>query len=532
MILDLESVDTPLNLSTDICIIGAGVAGQTLSERLSKYELKTVLIESGDKDFRKDTQSLAKGENIGEPYYDLESARLRLFGGTAAIWGGRCAELDPIDFEQRDYIPHSGWPFLKSELDGYYSEVFTQLDLKRPGAGRLWTEIEQSPPAFSKHKLDTDLWAFDEDGRRFTNVNRPNLSQTDILLNATLSKILVSGQGQVTEIEARSLTGRKADIKAKVFVLAAGAIETVRVLMGAVPSRPTGLGNDHDVLGRYFMEHPHARAGQIIPENVAQTLSVLPRAIRHKGQRYAAYMRPAPDLQREKGILNTSISFAPRRHEGENLEIFRATTNLLKHELPSTQFWREFYGGLKRFAIRGLEKTDPWSSVLNMKASRGKMGVYAIARAEQSPNPQSRITLGSEVDALGLPRPQLDWRLSDIDGRSLRVLMETLNEEYRRLGWGRVEPSPWLLDETTQWKTDPLISAHAIGGYHHMGGTRMGTDVKTSVVNADCRLHDSANLYIASSSVFPTGGWANPTITIMALALRLGDHLGQKLRKK
>ena len=290
-------------------------------------------------------------------------------------------------------------------------------------------------------------------------------------------------------------------------------------------------GNDHDVLGRYFMEHPHARGGQIFPVNLAQTLSVLPRAIRHKGDRYAAYLRPAPEWQRENGILNTSISIAPRRHAGENMEYFRRTLNKLKHDLPSTQIWRELYAKLKGLAVKGLEKSDPWSSVLNIKASRGKLGVYAIARAEQAPNPDSRVTLGKGVDALGMRVVDLDWRLCGLDRDSLRVLMETLGQEYERLGWGQVKPSPWLYDKEITWQTDPLISAHAIGGYHHMGGTRMGSDVKTSVVDGNCRLHESPNLYIASSSVFPTGGWANPTITIMALALRLGDHLGQKLEK-
>ena len=137
----LLNSDLPAQLDTDICIIGGGVAGQTLAIALSKYNLKTVILESGERDFRKDVQTLAEGANIGEDYYPLETSRLRLFGGTAAIWGGRCAELDPIDFEKRDYLPHSGWPFPKSDLDPYYETAFASLGLKRPGEGRLWLSL-------------------------------------------------------------------------------------------------------------------------------------------------------------------------------------------------------------------------------------------------------------------------------------------------------------------------------------------------------------------------------------------------------
>jgi len=164
-----------------------------------------------------------------------------------------------------------------------------------------------------------------------------------------------------------------------------------------------------------------------------------------------------------------------------------------------------------------------------MKLNRGGVGVYAVIRAEQAPNPESRLVLTEKKDALGMRQVALDWRLLDIDRESVSVLMDTLASEYERLGWGTVKPADWLTDTGVNWKTDPLISNHPIGGYHHMGGTRMSTTSMTGVVDRDCRVHGCKNLYVASSSVFPTGGWANPTITIMALALRLGDHLGQNL---
>jgi len=140
-------------------------------------------------------------------------------------------------------------------------------------------------------------------------------------------------------------------------------------------------------------------------------------------------------------------------------------------------------------------------------ASTARRGLYVVARAEQAPNPASRVVLSEKRDVFGLPQIALDWRFSEIDKR------------------------PWLEEEGIPWEMDPLISNHPVGGYHHMGTTRMAASPSVGVVDADCRVHGLGNLYVAGSSVFPTGGWANPTLTILALALRLGDHLNQSLRR-
>jgi len=292
----------------------------------------------GAKGMSADIQSLSAGHNIGQPYYSLVSSRLRLFGGTAAIWGGRCAELDTIDFQQRSFLKHSGWPIDKTDLDPYYKSAFSSLGLERPGQGRLWDKIGRKKPDFDAELLDADLWCFDENGERFTDPNRGDLDSVKILLNATLSDMTVNAQGKISAVTVKRIDGLSKEIKATIFVLAAGAIETCRLLLAAVSSRPNGFGNSKDQVGRYFMEHPHARGGQVIPNNLAHALMVLPRAIRKDGKRYAAYLRPSERLQRQKGILNTSLSFAPRRHEGENAEVFRKLTGKLKHDLPSSKF--------------------------------------------------------------------------------------------------------------------------------------------------------------------------------------------------
>lgn len=529
MLIDLPDLDSDQTLICDVCIVGAGVAGQTLAMSLVEKGLDVLLCESGKRDFDPDIQKLAEGRNIGETYYDLEASRLRLFGGTAAIWGGRCAELDPIDFEKRDYVPHSGWPISKKTLDPYYKKIFDQLGLERSGDDTLWERINQPKPPFNSDKLSAGLWCFDENGERFTDPNRGSLKDVRTLLEATLTELDVAENGRVIGAQFNSLSGKSAFVKAKSFVLAAGAMETVRLLMGAVPARPDGFGNAHDQLGRFFMEHPHARGGQILPKDVAQAVRLLPRALRIKGRRYAAYLRPSEVFQREAGILNSSLSFAPRRHEGLKKDAVRAVKDKLKHDLPSTKFWRSFYKKIKALSIKGHELRDPWPIVKKLKRKPETFGLYAVIRAEQAPNPDSRLLLSHHRDASGLRRLEFDWRLLDIDKRSIQVLMETLDAEFKTLGWGEVIPAAWINEPEVMWKFDPLISAHHIGGYHHMGGTRMSDTAAKGVVDENCRLFESPNLYIASSSVFPTGGWANPTVTIIALADRLGDYLADHL---
>jgi len=159
----------------------------------------------------------------------------------------------------------------------------------------------------------------------------------------------------------------------------------------------------------------------------------------------------------------------------------------------------------------------------------GLTQLHIMVRAEQAPNPASRVVLGEKRDALGVRQADLDWQLSGQDTHTLQVLNKVLDKEFRRLGVGEVQPSSWLNalapGEITQWPVDPSVGNHPIGGYHHMGTTRMSADPRYGVVDADCRVHGYTNLYVAGSSVFPTGGWANPTLTIIALARRLGRHL-------
>jgi choline dehydrogenase-like flavoprotein len=516
---------------TEVCVVGAGAAGITLARRLAASGIEVCLLESGGADYEKPSQDLASGESIGFSYYPLAESRLRLFGGTTAVWGGRVVELDPIDFERRSWIEHSGWPFGKETLAPYYAEAMRSLDFDTSMRGeKIWNEIGLNPPGFDSKLLRTDFFQFDEQFERYTLRRCGDLvesAKVHVLLHATVLEIQADSEGtEIESVRIGNLAGGRGVVRAKTFVLATGGLEVPRMLLNSRGVHREGLGNREDLVGRFFMEHPHARAGRVHARKMWKALHILPRTHRHNGFRYAALGRASEALQERYGVLNSSFTLALRRHPVTRIPLGKRLVNAVKWKVPHDHRGRSVWWmqkQIKRVIAEHIGMWNRWAI-----ARSGAQGLYVVARAEQAPNPDSRIVLSEELDPFGLPKMALDWRFLEVDKRSLSVLMGALDHELNRLGIGRVEASPWLADESTPWEVDPLVSNHPIGGFHHMGTTRMAASAKHGVVDADCRVHGLGNLYIAGSSVFPTGGWANPTLTILALSLRLGDHLAQK----
>ncbi len=487
-----------------------------------------MLLESGGVDFEADIQTLADGPSTGHEYYPLADSRLRFFGGTTAIWGGRCAEFNPIDLERRDWVPHSGWPISFADLRPYYNDARMLLGLPmRQSPEELWPHLGRTAPNFASDSLATDFWQFTPQTECFTLRTCKDLvdSKTvQILLHATVTAIdAENGSNQVRGLSVSDISGRSADITAKQYILAAGGIDNARLMLAS------NIGNGHDQVGRYFMEHPHARGGRMAKGRFWQLLKMLHGRMRdHKGYVHAPLVRPSRVMQEREGILNSAFTLAARQKPEANMVAPVKAYNGLKHALAPTKKNRSLWLNVKKATTRFNEMAGP----LRPRALAA-MGwdLAAIIRAEQAPNPDSRVKLAKERDALGMPLTELDWRFCELDKHSVKVVMQEFATQLEHMGIGRFDPAPWLDDAATLWTTDPLISAHAKGGYHHMGTTRMSASPRTGVVDADCRVHGMNNLYVAGSSVFATSGWANPTLGIMALSLKLADHLADQNAK-
>lgn len=531
MYLDLDHAEL-FELQTEICIVGAGAAGISMARRLLALGHHVTILESGGLDYEPDTADLNAGENVGEPYYALDHARLRFFGGTTAIWGGRIAPLDPIDFKPRPWVPHSGWPVSYDALLPYYEQALPLFGMgaRLPGAEDLQA-IGVKLPEFAATRLESKLWAFDSRFNRFTFKSCADLENHPrcvIVTHATVTEVITGPEARKVEyLRVESRVGRSLKVRAGAFVLSAGGIENPRILLASRSTMPMGLGNARDLVGRFFMEHPHARGGRILVTRSWDLLNAFGRSHMIDGDRVAALIAASEAQQAEARMLNTSVTVVPRQAAGETQFWGMRAYNRVKHDMAPTRSGRALWMHTKRAVTYVQRKVDPLRPWLLHRM--GAVDLALLIRAEQAPNPDSRITLSQDRDATGMPRVQLDWRMTDLDIHSARSLVETLGQEFSRLGLGRVEPAAWLSSPRRRWEADALISAHPFGGYHHMGTTRMASDPERGVTDGSGRVFGIDNLYIAGSSLFPTSGWANPTLTIVALALRTADHIVQRL---
>jgi choline dehydrogenase-like flavoprotein len=361
------------------------------------------------------------------------------------------------------------------------------------------------------------MWHYSRPPTNFGIEHRAKLeteASLDVFLYANLVDVELGRlSDEVRGFVVQTYDGKKATVRARHFVLALGGLENPRLLLNATADRTAGIGNERDLVGRFFMEHLNADAGHVATgdESWSDSYDSL-----FKGDRqYRAFLLPSEKQQQERQILGSAVGLGPLFQARERSVAYESL-----HKIKMAWLRRRMPDNL------GGHITNLITDAAGLKEAleeRFDPTIYLYTEAEQAPNPDSRVVLGEDRDALGLKRLQLDWRLSEIDKRSIREVAYLIGEELGRMNKGRVGLPLWLLEETTA-DDDPMI-----GGYHHMGTTRMSADASTGVVNSDCRIFSTANLYVAGSSVFTTGGAANPTLTIVALALRLAKHLDQEL---
>ena len=490
MLIDAHTAAPKLEVETDLCIVGAGAAGIAIAREFAGTPVRVTLLESGGRTPDAATQSLYRGTSMAQKYFQLEAARLRYFGGSTNCWMGFCRPLDEDDFERRDWIPHSGWPFGRAALEPYYRRAQAVCALGPFGySGADFASPRRPELAFPDARVLTHC--FQIAPTRFGEIYHDELAaapNVDTWLYANVVEIEPDPDAQrVARLHVRVLDGPEFSLRPRAVVLATGGIENARLLLASNRVEAAGLGNRHDLVGSFFMEHPHTYSGEFLPSPAARPLGL-----------YQLHRRGRVDVL---GLL----ALSPALRRSERLANFSATLAA-----------RSTVSGFERdlgVVIAGMEGGEP-----------GGQGVprFALSNAcEQVPNAESRVQLSYERDALGMKRVALKWRLSALDRDSVRRSHEILAREIGRAGLGRVKPG--LGDASGTWPADMN------GARHHLGTTRMHADPKQGVVDADARVHGVANLYVAGSSVFPTSGSANPTLTIVALALRLADHLKQEL---
>lgn len=504
MLIDSRRLTGQPTLNCDVCIVGAGAAGITIARELIGAGRNVILLESGGLEHDPATQALYEGEATGNvfeaPESYLQGSRLRYFGGTTNHWAGYCRPLEDRDFEEREWVANSGWPLTADELKVFYRRALPILNLPTFDYD-IDTEFAPSrgPLAWAPNSEITTAMIHFSPPTRFGKAYREELEKAEeirVLLYGNAVDFTTSpDSGRVIRLNVRCLSGSAFSIESKAYVLATGGIENARMLLLSRSQQPRGLGNQNDLVGRYFMEHLAMSAGEILGTIPPSLLRLYEKKLDPKrGHESLGLFATTAIAQQTRGLLAFSARLVPSGRR------------------KLTRERRDFLGAMMRF--------DHLSEPPGPKTGVAYLELLVVA--EQAPNPASRVTLSDDLDALGLNKVHLDWRVESADYRSIYDSIHLLGIEFGRASKGRVRLG-------IRYDEDAL-HPHNDGGKHHIGTTRMHASPSRGVVDRNCRVHGVPNLFVAGSSVFPTGGGeGTTTLTIVALALRLADRLKKEL---
>lgn len=545
MLIDARTLPADATVETEVCIIGAGPAGITIARELIGQNFRVCLLESGGTEREKETQALCQGEISGDLYQDLCKSRHRQFGGTSNEWhitiakdliGGRCGPLEAIDFEKREGVPYSGWPFDKAYLDPFYERAQEICELG-PYAyhADAWEDAENARLPIPKDRVNTAIYQFTPRAV-FTQKYREELAKSvniTTYLHANVIEVEANEVAKaVNRVRVASLDGNQFWVTAKLFIVAVGGIENARLLLASNSVQNTGLGNQNDLVGRFFMDHPGVSYMYFPSERSIFNSTAIYDLRQVKGSFIKGKLVLTEDVKRRENLLNSGALIHPR-HKGfrsksvDSLKALVAAGRRAKLPKDSWKHLANVVTGVDEIVLSAYRRTfnikpvmpndieGGWSHLPNKEREFASFQISQMI--EQAPNPDSRVMLSNERDRFGKPKVKLHWTWCDLDVYSVRRTKEILHEELVRAGLGQLEDD-WHFEGKDLTDT----SAH-----HHIGTTRMHIDPKQGVVDENCQVHGIFNLFVAGSSVFPTGGYVNPTLTIVALAVRLADHVKQ-----
>jgi len=553
MIADLDEYDGTELPEYDLCIIGSGPAGATVANELAGSGLRICVLESGRLRITRHGDALKQVESEGIHIKDY--SRERVLGGTSTTWAGLSSPLDETDLAPRPWLRHSGWPITSEELFPFYEAAAARYRFPdaetfgRDGFGALrgkgdlvpeWSAVEEKVflAAAEPQNFAREVRGIYERG------------EVDLYLDASVLRLEGAGAaGRVAAAVVRSRGGAERRLRARYFVVAAGGIENARLLLNSRDLCPAGLGNERDQVGRYMMNHPKNYHGILHLERTVQEVPYFFGCL-YKGYAGYAGLRLRPAVQEERGLLNSYVRLEPLFPWSDSRGI-EALVLLAKRSKYFFRRWKQRHRD-DVVTLRDYSETGDDSDLQNKRKDllewvglvftillhAPKVARYVYYRLsgaapkvrrvrlrnfmEMEPDPDNRVTLSATLDAYGQPIPFVRHECTEVDRRSMLALHEVLVSELPRAGLGRLETA--LADEQP-W---PIT----MDASHHMGTTRMGTDPATSVVTPDGRLHQVENVYLAGASVFPTSGSANPTFTIVALSIRLAEHLAREVPRR
>lgn len=525
MIVDLLRDAAASNWAADVCIIGAGAAGITLAREFVGSCHKVLLLESGGLTAEPETQALYDSDVVGLAHNGIHAARSRMFGGTTNLWGGQSLRFDQSDFRVRPWVPHSGWPLTLEVLTVYYDRAETVLQVgKKLTYEQLCLRLGLQPPAFDpqKFRFAVSQWSRCPNFAVAYGDQLIKSANVTLVLHANVTSVLAAKTGTITAVEVKTLSGKTERITARYYVVCCGAIETARLLLASDRPAPHGIGNRYGLVGRYFMDHLHLDLGRL--------------AIRDRRRLHDTF----ESFVVRQRLYSPKLILADEQQS--RLGLLRLLSEVILEDPPDSPITqlKQAYSALRKHAGKVNLKASALASATRSltgsprEAMRTVWRIYARGRGakardcpvrlgvqcENAPCPDSRVSLSDSRDRLGMRRARLNWVVGEFERNTLRTFVYLFAAEIDRLGYAAYDlRSAGMLDDEHAWRGMVTDAAH------QMGTARMHESPQFGVVDSACRVHGIDNLYVGSSVVFPTGGHSNPTLTILALCIRIADTL-------
>ncbi len=500
----------------DVCIVGAGAAGIVLAVELLDQGKSVLLLEGGGESIEEDSQDPYRSELVGQRHNGIHEGRFRAKGGTTHRWGGQILELDEVDFAVRPAIPGSGWPITKCELKPYYARA---LELEGLGQatlddGEVWGQIGVDPPALDPMDLVFSRWCPEPNFARLHGQTLEKHPALQVWLHTNAVEMIFEGP-RFRAIRCRSLNGIEGTFTADEFVFCLGGIESSRFFLQPAASRGPWACNG--LLGRHFQDHIVCTGAMLEPKNRELLHSTFDNVFSRR-LKYQPKLHLQAETQAQAGTLNVAASIAFISDLDEDLSRLKGNAR------------RALRGHWRESSLEDVLHTLRFSPMLARQVLRYRMhqrvfnppdaAIGIVVHCEQEPRSESSITLSDERDSLGLYRTRLDWRISDLEIATMRTFIERAIPALAP--FGEVIPDPGLL------ALSPAYKARCGDSNHHMGGMRMSVAPADGLVDTNLKLHGMENGYVCSGAVFPTSGYSNPTHTVLALAVKLADHLSRK----
>jgi choline dehydrogenase-like flavoprotein len=512
LIRDLERETPDDRMQAEICIVGAGAAGIALAVELARLGRSVVLLEGGGATIEESSQDPYRSEVTGHTHRGVNTGRFRAEGGTTTRWGGQILELDAIDFEKRDWIEGSGWPFAKSELSRHYERA---LELEGLGGviradGYVWKRLGLTEPRFDQVVTYLSRWCPQPN---FATLHRAALDGGSIAVWLHANAVGLEMEGDaVRSVRCRTLTGKTAGFTAHRFVFCLGAIESSRFFLqpceGGLPWNQSGL------LGKHFQDHIDSNVAKVVPIR-RQTMHDLFDNIFLGGYKYHPKLKISEAAMRELQVLNAGATMYFVSDVDEQLSDLKDAAK------------RIMRGGLKQIEPRDLWNISKNLPLLARQGVRYKLAhriynpnsaaILLRVHCEQEPRSNSSVTLSAERDSLGMLRTRLDWQISELERRTVF--------EFAKIAKQELAPVADLTIDEDLLHGDSAFLQKCDDSNHHMGGMRMAGSASAGVVDTNLRLFGTQNCYICSAAAFPSSGFSNPTHTLVALAMRLASHL-------